>query len=336
MRVSAARSCLLPHEARYVACTPDRARLVATAQDGRFTVLDGALRVTHRGTLPVPAGSVAVHPRADLLAVASTEAMVVTDLAGTILDRRPHRPWEPYEGGAVEFVGDGAQVLAVLPGDGSAHATLLRPGSAGAVAEVDLEVPEPSGFHFVRSPAEGRWALWAGAGQDGQWTYWVNVERGRLSVEGVAALDGKDHGPVALHPSGRELLVSADDGLERYALPEMRLLGRVEPPDDGEFAFGECSCYLGSGRALVTDASSSRLHVVDLASGGLVDEVVVDGHEPRSAEEVYGLSGESGLCTDLWFLLGLPRAAALAVFGHATGPQTLVLLEGPPVFAKDV
>jgi hypothetical protein len=148
----------------------------------------------------------------------------------------------------------------------------------------------------------------------------------------VGALSEVGHGPVELHPSGRELLVVTDGGLERFTLPAMRRSSRLEPPE--ELAFTESCSWLGDERALVTDVEGARLFVVDLAAQAIVDEVRVAGHEPRTGAEVYGLTGADAdsLCTDLWWLRGLPRSAALGVFGRPQGPQAVVLLEGAPLF----
>ncbi len=334
IRVVPSHTRMLSHEARFLACAADRSRLVLASGDGRFAVADAALRIVHEGKLPVPAGALAIHPTADLLAIASRAEVVVASFSGTVAIRRRHRPWRDFEGGDVAFLRDGARLLAVCSSDDAATLMLLDTGSGSVIAERALDVPEPAGFHLIRHPAENRWALWAGAGQDGQWTYWIGLERDELLVEEVSALTGKEHGPVEFLRSSDEFVVAADGGLERRAVRDGRLLRRLDPPGEG-FSVAETTCDLGSRRALVTDPESSRLFVVELDAMSLGDEVVIQGHEPRPLAELHpGATGEDrSLCTDLWYLRGLPRAAAVTVHGAANRPQTIALLEGPPLFA---
>jgi len=327
MRVTPRHACRLPHEGRFLASTPDRSRLILAAGDGRFTALDGSLRVLHQGKLPVAAGRMAFHPRGDLVAIASASELVVASLSGRVLHRRAHRPWEDWEGGDVAFLGhDGSTLLAVIPVREAAHVALLRWESGEIVAEQAVTVPEPAGFHLVPHPAGGGWALWAGAGQDGQFTCWLRVEGGGISIEEASLLAGKEHGPVAFDPGGGEFVLEADGCLERYAHPETRFLGRIAPPEDEDFAFSETCCHLGGGRALVTNLVSSRLYLADLEGMTLGEEVVVEGHEPRPG------GGGQPPRTDLWYLRGLPGAAVLGVHGTANGPQTVTLLAGTPLF----
>jgi hypothetical protein len=326
MRVAPSRTCRLPHEARFLGCAPDRSRFVLAAKDRRYTVLDGLLRAVHGGTLPVEAGAVAIHPSGDLLAIASRTELILADLTGTIVLRRTHRAWKDWEGGDVVFLGDGSRVLAVLPADGAARLVLLQGGSGKVIAEAEVSVPEEAGFFLLRTPLEETWGLWAGAGQDGQWSHWVRIERDRLTIQGIEALTGKEHGPVQVDGPGREFLVEADGGLERRRFPDGKLLARLEPPEGEDFAFSE-PCHLASGRALVMNAATSQLHVVALAPMTLGEEVAIEGHEPRHVHEAHGL--------DLWYLRPLPRAAALCVFGAPGGPQIVELLEGAPLFEAE-
>jgi len=314
MRVTPRRTSRLTHEARYVDCAPDRSRILAAGKSGAFTILNSDLGICHRGKLPVVAGQVALHPGADWLAIASTSEIVLSTFDGEIIHRRRHRPWENWEGGDVAFVRDGSQLLAICPKGAAAKAILLRTDSGELLAEQAIDVPEASGFFLIPTPIADRWGIWAGAGQDGQWTFWLGLEGDRITVDEVTALHGVDHGPVELHASVKELLVSADDALLRYRYPDMELLGRIEPPDDEEFQFTERCAYLGQDRALACDNGSARLYVVDLVSRTVADEVRIGGHRPP------------------WYFTSLPGAAVLSVHGSPLGRQTLALLEGPPLW----
>lgn len=314
MQVTPRHVCRLAHEARHVAASPDGHRLVLASGDGRYSVLDGALRTLHEGSLPVAAGRIALHPRDGLLAVASQRELVLTDLEGRVRWRRVHRPWADYEGGSAAFVGDGAQVVAILPGPEGVKAVLMDVAGGALVTETAIEVPEPAGFFLVPHPSKGLWALWAGAGQDGQWTYWLRLNGDGIAIEEVEPLSGRDHGPMVFNASGAEALLEVEGGLERYALPEGRLLGRFDAPVDEEFALSSSQLMLDHGRALVANEATARFHILDLESMTLREEVLLEVEGP------------------LWYMLPVPRAAVLSIHGDPGRPQTLALLAGAPLF----
>lgn len=64
----------------------------------------------------------------------------------------------------------------------------------------------------------------------------------------------------------------------------------------------------------------------------LAEEIVIAGHPPTPASELYGLKGDDELRTDLWHFERLPRDALLTIRGRANRPQTLALVMGPPMF----
>lgn len=306
--------CRLAHEARHVATSPDGHRLVLASGDGRYSVLDGALQILHEGDLPVAAGQIALHPRDGLLAVASERECVLADLEGRVRWRRGHRPWANYEGGAAAFVGDGAHVVAILPGREGVKAALLDVASGDIVTERAFEVPQPAGFFLLPHPSQGLWALWAGAGQDGQWTYWLRLNGDEIAIEEVEPISGRDHGPMVFDASGAEALIEVEGGLERYALPESRLLGRFEAPVDEEFALSSSPLMLDRGRALVANEATARFYILELEPMTLGEEVLLEVEGP------------------LWYMLPVPHAAVLSVHGDPVKPQTLALLAGAPLF----
>ncbi len=285
---------------------------MAASGDGRYTVLDGEFRILHEGHLQVGAGRLALHPSDDVLAVASERELVLTDLAGRVRWRRGHRAWEDYEGGAVTFVGDGARVLAIVPEPEVVKAVLLEASSGAVVVEEAFEVPEPAGFFLAPHPSPGLWSLWAGAGQDGQWTYWLRLDGNRIVIEEVEPLSGRDHGPMSFNASGSEALAEVDYGLERYALPGFRLMGRFEAPADEEFA-PSSPLMLGQGRALVANDATGRLHILALESMALAEEVQLDVEGP------------------LWFMVPAPKGGVLSIHGAPGKPQTIAWSAGAPL-----
>ena len=79
------------------------------------------------------------------------------------------------------------------------------------------------------------------------------------------------------------------------------------------YSFEGCLCYLDDRTALV-HTHHSRLFRVDLRAMKLREEIMVEGHEPRPAEEYYPrLVGDKTLCTDIAYFT---RFGEVVVLGH--------------------
>jgi len=328
MRVSPASTLKLSHEAQYCATTPDQSRMAFAARDGRFSVAAGDLALLYEGDLGVRLGAVALHPREDFLAIAARDEVLVTSQSGVRCFRFSHPEWHDYAGGAVAFVGNGSDLLAICPGKRGADVVLIhQDGNVLARSQIPItEEFDECGYYFVAHPSGTTWGIWAGAGQDGQFTSWLSVKRGRLSVRKANAFDLLDHGPIEFHPSGDELLVQSNNGLERHRFPNLKLLGRAEAPDD-DFRFHPVVAYFGPGMAVVRDVFDDLLHLVDLRTMRFAGELIIAGHEARPIAEIHpSLKGERGRATDLYYFRGLQRGAILTVHRRPDTGHTISLL----------
>lgn len=110
--------------------------------------------------------------------------------------------------------------------------------------------------------------------------------------------------PPVFSPSGDEFLTIVELGtaLERYRYPPAELLGVCESPYGADDPFETSLCYLGNSRVLAC-STNGRIAVVDARSMRVVDELAIEGHEPRPTEEYYPrLVGDRSLCTDISYI----------------------------------
>jgi hypothetical protein len=142
------------------------------------------------------------------------------------------------------------------------------------------------------------WSLWIAAGQDGHCVYWVMRDGSSLRATIEPCLENSL--PPVFSPSGDEFLTIDEPGspLERYRYPPAELLGVCECPY-AEDEFGTSLCYLDNSRALARSIKG-RIAVVDTPSMRVVEELAIEDHEPRPAEEYYPrLAGDKSLCSDI-------------------------------------
>src|SRR5262245_54151133 len=114
-------------------------------------------------------------------------------------------------------------------------------------AVLDEPAP-PTAFFLYEHPEKQALAIWAGAGQDGQWMYWVYDNGKELHVFQVPQLTFT--GPPSFHPAGGEFLIVQGDGneeLRRYTFPQCELIDRMQW--SGEYKLdriGFHPCYLSN------------------------------------------------------------------------------------------
>jgi hypothetical protein len=143
-------------------------------------------------------------------------------------------------------------------------------------------------LHFVPHPEGRAFAVWAAAGQDGQWLYWVYDDGVRAHLSPALPLS-TCISPPAFHSAGGEFLLIEDCcRLRRYSFPDCQLLGtlaedvaaEVEHEDDPLESF----CYFTDGRALLSFAESGRISIVDLDTMTILEEITL---EPRAARKPF-------------------------------------------------
>jgi hypothetical protein len=179
--------------------------------------------------------------------------------------------------------------------------------SAGASSAMLLPTAEP-----------GTLSLWLAEGHGGgACLYWV--ARDGVSVRCSPEPSVCDTTPPEFSPSGREFLVIDLVGVvQRFSYPVVEQLGVCESPfgDDQPFRFSVC--YLNNARALAVSLDG-RIAVLDTSTMRVVNELIIEGHEPRPAEEHFypHLAGDRNLCTDIG---DVTRLGDYLIFGHAVAP----------------
>jgi hypothetical protein len=99
-------------------------------------------------------------------------------------------------------------------------------------------------------------------------------------------------------PSGGEFLTIVELG----RAPPAELLGVCESPNGADDPFETSVCYLDNSQALAC-STNGRIAVVDTRSMRVVEELAIEGHEPRPTKEYYPrLIGDSSLCTDISYI----------------------------------
>ena len=179
------------------------------------------------------------------------------------------------------------------------------PSSAGASSAMLLPTAEP-----------GTLSLWFADGQGGACVHWVARDGVRVSCSPEPSLC--DTTPPEFSPGGREFLVIDLYGaVRRFSYPVVEQFGICESPfgDDEPFRFS--LCYLDNARALAVSLNG-RIAVLDTPTMRVVNELTIEGHEPRPAEEYYpNLAGDRNLCTDIG---DVTRLGDYLIFGHAAAP----------------
>ena len=130
---------------------------------------------------------------------------------------------------------------------------------------------------------------------------WLRRRGSEFTVEHFN--DPVDCTPPVFSPGGSELLLqSHDSSIRRLAFPDMALLGGPLETGDPDDPFQESICYLDEGHALA-GTGAGRIFVIDTQEMAIVDEIALEGHEPRPMGEYFPrLAAETGLATDLtWF-----------------------------------
>lgn len=159
-------------------------------------------------------------------------------------------------------------------------------------------------------------SLWFAGGQDGQAVYWLDRTASGLVHRRVRPLD--DSSPPEFTPSRSRYVVASEGTISVFDADSEEILASFEAPFAEEDGFGGLLHLLDERRCLI-GTDSGRLFLIDLETGRCLGEIVVAGHEPRPAEEVYhpGLQGDMQLCIRLRFTWCDDRL--VAAFRHDGG-----------------
>jgi hypothetical protein len=299
----------LDHRAGFLRGASSPPLVVAGGGEGgvslcRFTPEPGISRVPTSGEI----GLLCPHPSEPLLALIECDSgrLVVLRFDGSpVFQEDPPRPpkgspeWMTAGYTDCRFDAIGTYLLCAARASEDHIEVQLRETEGWSIVDQAV-VADPFGgsaasFHSTARP--DAWALWLAAGQDGQCVYWLTCDGGRLHAAIEPSLENTV--PPAFSPGGDEFLTIEVPGpLRRHRFPQAELLGACESPFGADDLFEISLCYLDDTRALAGTASG-RIAVVDTPTMRVVNEVVVEGHEPRPTEDYHPvLTGEMQLCTD--------------------------------------
>ena len=169
------------------------------------------------------------------------------------------------------------------------------------VATAEVEDPfGDSAILFCPHPDGEHVAVWLAAGQDGQCIYWAR--RGGDGAIAITPFAGiLETRPPIFDASGERFLIITNDELRHYSFSDGRLLGSLSWPFDDNDVFTHVA-YAAENRAAFQTNATSRLFTVDLDTMSVLDEVALEGHEPRPLREIYKLS-EDELGTEVQYLV---------------------------------
>jgi hypothetical protein len=158
----------------------------------------------------------------------------------------------------------------------------------------------------------------------------VTYRGGKLTTARLTGL--KDMTPPAFSPTGDSFLVVDDvDGkLRHYSFPDGRSLSELSWKDE-EDPLAEQLHFVDRTTALVC-SNNKRLHLVDVPSLQIVDELAVEGHPSRPLKDLYSpaLKDDAGWGTDLFVFE--PCRAGTFVSIHERLPSPSARWRGDVVF----
>jgi hypothetical protein len=273
------RSLKLPFEVNHVVSTFDCAFHAFMSRQGEVAVADRTLKVKKRLEAPKGSAALDVHPGGELLAFARQGEVAVTDLQGRTLFAEEHDPWPRGEVGSCVFSDDGEGLLVASRVEAGIRISAVPwRARAGQRSVVDVEdVVEQTVLIWRRWPVRGRWTLWAGAGQDGTWTWFVSLDGTRLRAHPVQSLAGRSVAPPAIRPGGREFVSAEDERIERSSVDEERALASVtvEPEEEDEEGY-EQPCFFGPDLVVATHWPSEAWFLFDAATLERREELTLD------------------------------------------------------------
>ena len=214
-------------------------------------------------------GRAAASPDGTLLAVAGSDTLTVYDESGDQVTTVTLRRWPDGSGSAVAFSADGTCLLAVCAGEARGTAEIRKvDGGAGWATTATATFPVTNDVHpsMWACPHQPGYLVSIGAGQDGQWSWWVSDD-GALATTEIKALRHR-----AVHGVTRNTALSGPwaYGAEFawHELPSGNVIRRLDPTaiigDDDDIEHGldlgnGCLAVItGEGHVLKVDQPEGR------------------------------------------------------------------------------
>lgn len=313
----------LDHRGFFLRGAPGQSLALAASENGRISSfgLASAAQVSLRRRDKIR--GLGLHPTKQLIALTEGESgrLNVIDFDGSSMFReegpgaRQGSPRWLRAGFDDCFFDESGDYLWCAATRSRDEATVQLRESGRWSVVLSVEVQDPFGgsscsFHRTGKPEVV--ALWLAAGQDGQQVYWLTRQAGEVRCDPEINLENTT--PPAFSPSGTSFWVVNDDQAAcRFEYPSVRQTASCESPCGEDDPFGCSVCCLDDRYAFV-GSGSGRIFVLDARRMNVVEEVIIEGHEPRPVEHYYpSLVGDKQLSTDISFF---QRVGSLIVFVH--------------------
>ncbi|MFF5235495.1 hypothetical protein [Dactylosporangium sp. NPDC000521] len=210
-------------------------------------------------------GMPAASPDGKLLAVPGTDTLTVYDDSGDQVTTVALRGWPDESSSAVTFSTSGNHLLAICAGEVRDTAEIRRiDGDAGWVTIATATLPVINDVHPAvwAHPHRSAYLVSIGAGQDGQWSWWVSDDAALATIE-IKALRNRAVSGLAAEGELALSVPGADhEEIAWHELPSGNVVRRVDAV------------------TLVNDDDDDVQHTVDLGDGRLL-VVTGEGHVLR-------------------------------------------------------
>jgi hypothetical protein len=320
--------CDLDHRAYFLRGRAGRSAVVVASQEGHVSVFGSDLTPLHRRRLAKKLRAVSPHPTEPLLAWTNGESgsLIVQNFAGDrVAEIRPPQ-WhndasERTKQGIDDcFFDDSGKFLWIVgpTSDEGIELQLIDANDWTTVQKAAVEDPfgaSSCSLHSTGKP--GLVSLWIAAGQDGQQVHWLKRRGSKLSCELEDQL--ANTAPPVFSSDGSEfLVVNENNAICKYEFATMKRSGAALEAEDEDNPFAESLCYFDKRHALAS-TNEGRVFLVDTQRMKVVEEVEVEGHEPRPIGEYYPmLAKERGLGTDISWVTRLGNAVVF-IFRRVRG-----------------
>lgn len=285
---------------------------VAGMDDPRLTIITPDFEAARSFKFPATLKGISLHPSKPLVAWGDGESglLKIQKLDGPILaevalhGRSPSMPTRLAQGfHDCCFDERGDFLWAVVPiSDDEIELHLVDASDWSTVQTVTVEDQFGQSFCSLHSIGNSSLvALWIAGGQDGQQIIWAKRRGSKFSCEPADQLVNTT--PPVLSPDGSSFVVLTDDNaICRYEFPSMRRIGSPLQSEDEDNPFAESMCFWDQ-RHVLASTGEGRIFLIDTERMQPVEEVAIEGHEPRPIGEYYPvLANERGLGTDItWF-----------------------------------
>jgi hypothetical protein len=300
----------LDHRAYFLRGTPAKSGAVAAARGGEFSILTPDWQVVNSSRGPAKIQAVSPQPidrffaliegDAGSLVVRSHDGKQLLELSAPDADEDSSDLMKQgFEDCLFDETGDFLW-LSVLSNE--CEVRLIETKSWSVISSAAIEDPfGGSSYSFHPTGDPDVVSLWLAAGQDGQQVYWLRRTGSEFSCTIASKLTNTI--PPVFAPVGKHFLVTTERGAVcKYEFSTMTQIGSPLESGDDDNPFSTSLCYLDN-RQVLAGTNENRVFLVDTDEMKILEEVAVEGHEPRPIGEYYpALAKETGLGTDIsWF-----------------------------------